>query len=99
MSTGNVAMISENQAGKTEPAFQATVWGFSLANYAWIHHFIHHLSPVGGAGFVLANGSMPTQTSNKGEIRKALIVADLVDFAAKARETSHQNFSFEGRTS
>jgi len=49
------------------------------ANYAWIQHFIHHLSPVGVAGFVLANGSMSTQTSNEGEIRKALIEADLVD--------------------
>jgi len=49
------------------------------ANYAWIQHFIHHLSPVGVAGFVMANGSMSTQTSNEGEIRKALIEADLVD--------------------
>ena len=59
-------------------------WKFGMppvnnANYAWIQHFIHHLSPVGVAGFVLANGSMSTQTSNEGEIRKALIEADLVD--------------------
>lgn len=49
------------------------------ANYAWIQHFLHHLSPVGVAGFVMANGSMSTQTSNEGEIRKAIIEADLVD--------------------
>jgi type I restriction enzyme M protein len=55
------------------------------ANYAWIQHFVHHLSPGGTgtsggvAGFVMANGSMSTQTSNEGEIRKALIEADLVD--------------------
>jgi type I restriction enzyme M protein len=45
------------------------------ANYAWIQHFIHHLSPVGVAGFVMSNGSMSTQTSNEGEIRKSLIEA------------------------
>jgi type I restriction enzyme M protein len=49
------------------------------ANYAWIQHFLHHLSPNGIAGFVMANGSMSTQTSNEGEIRKAIIEADLVD--------------------
>ena len=49
------------------------------ANYAWIQHFIHHLSPTGTAGFVLANGSMSSQSSGEGEIRKNLIEADLVD--------------------
>ncbi len=49
------------------------------ANYAWIQHFIHHLAPNGAAGFVLANGSMSSNTSGEGEIRKALIEADLVD--------------------
>jgi type I restriction enzyme M protein len=49
------------------------------ANYAWIQHFIHHLAPDGVAGFVLANGSMSTQTGGEGEIRKALIEADMVD--------------------
>jgi type I restriction enzyme M protein len=59
-------------------------WKFGMppvnnANYAWIQHFIHHLSPVGLAGFVMANGSMSTQTGSEGDIRKALIEADLVD--------------------
>ena len=49
------------------------------ANYAWVQHFIHHLNPNGMAGFVLANGSMSTNTSNEGNIRKAIIEADLVD--------------------
>jgi len=49
------------------------------ANYAWIQHFIHHLAPNGTAGFVLANGSMSSNTSGEGEIRKALIEADMVD--------------------
>lgn len=49
------------------------------ANYAWIQHFIHHLSPHGTAGFVLANGSMSSNSSGEGEIRKALVEADLVD--------------------
>ncbi len=49
------------------------------ANYAWIQHFIHHLSPHGFAGFVLANGSMSTSTSSEGDIRQAIIEADMID--------------------
>ena len=49
------------------------------ANFAWVQHFIHHLSPAGIAGFVLANGSMSSNTSNEGVIRKNIIEADLVD--------------------
>lgn len=49
------------------------------ANFAWVQHFIHHLAPNGYAGFVLANGSMSSNQSGEGEIRKALIEADLVD--------------------
>lgn len=49
------------------------------ANYAWIQHFIHHLSSTGIAGFVMANSSMSTNTSSEGEIRKNIIEADLVD--------------------
>jgi type I restriction enzyme M protein len=51
----------------------------SNANFAWVQHFIHHLAPTGIAGFVLANGSMSSNQSNEGEIRKAIIEADLVD--------------------
>ena len=49
------------------------------ANYAWIQHFIRHLSTTGVAGFVLANGSMSTSTTSEGEIRKQIIEADMVD--------------------
>ena len=49
------------------------------ANFAWVQHMVHHLAPGGVAGFVLANGSMSTNTSGEGEIRRKLIEADLVD--------------------
>ena len=49
------------------------------ANYGWIQHKIHHLAPRGYAGFVLANGSMSSNTSGEGDIRKAIVEADLVD--------------------
>ena len=49
------------------------------ANYAWVQHFIHHLAPNGFAGFVLANGSMSSNQSGEGEIRQAIVEADLVD--------------------
>ena len=49
------------------------------ANFAWVQHFIHHLSPKGQAGFVLANGSMSSNQSGEGDIRKAILEADLVD--------------------
>ena len=49
------------------------------ANFAWVQHFIWHLAPTGLAGFVLANGSMSSNQSGEGEIRKNLIEADLVD--------------------
>jgi type I restriction enzyme M protein len=49
------------------------------ANFACVQHFIYHLAPTGLAGFVLANGSMSSNQSGEGEIRKAIIEADLVD--------------------
>ena len=49
------------------------------ANYAWILHFLHHLAPHGTAGFVLANGSLTSNSSGEGDIRKAIIEADMVD--------------------
>ena len=59
-------------------------WRFGVppvgnANFAWVQHMIHHLAPHGIAGFVLANGSLSSNTSNEGEIRKNIIEADLVD--------------------
>jgi len=49
------------------------------ANFAWLQHILHHLAPRGTAGVVLANGSMSSQQSGEGEIRKAMIEADVVD--------------------
>jgi len=59
-------------------------WKFGMppvgnANFAWVQHFIYHLAPAGIAGFVLANGSMSSNQSGEGEIRRAIIDADLVD--------------------
>lgn len=77
------------------PPFNISDWGQDLlqddirwkygvpprgnANFAWVQHFIHHLSPTGTAGFVLANGTMSSQSSGEGEIRKKIVEADLVD--------------------
>jgi len=49
------------------------------ANFAWLQHMIYHLSPHGVMACVLANGSLSSQSSGEGEIRKALVDADLVD--------------------
>jgi type I restriction enzyme M protein len=51
----------------------------SNANYAWIQHFIHHLAPDGRAGFVMANGSLTSNTRGEGDIRRRIVEADLVD--------------------
>ena len=49
------------------------------ANFAWVQHIIHHLAPSGFAAFVLSNGSMSSNQSGEGDIRKAIVEADLVD--------------------
>ena len=50
------------------------------ANYAWIQHFIYHMSPTRGmAGFVLAKGSLTSKTNGEGETRKNIIEAGLLD--------------------
>lgn len=59
-------------------------WKFGVpptgnANFAWVQHFIHHLAPTGTAGFVLANGSLSSNQSGEGEIRKKIVEADIVD--------------------
>lgn len=59
-------------------------WAFGAppvgnANYAWLQHIVHHLAPHGFAGVVLANGSMSSQQSFEGDIRKAMIEANVVD--------------------
>jgi type I restriction enzyme M protein len=59
-------------------------WKFGVppagnANYAWLQHIFYHLAPNGMAGVVLANGSMSSNQSGEGEIRKAMLEADAVD--------------------
>jgi type I restriction enzyme M protein len=77
------------------PPFNMSDWGGNLltdnvrwqygvpptgnANYAWLQHIIHHLGVRGRAGVVLSNGSMSSNTSGEGEIRQALVDADLID--------------------
>jgi type I restriction enzyme M protein len=77
------------------PPFNMSDWGGDLlrddvrwrygvpppgnANFAWVQHIAHHLAPAGIAGFVLANGSMSSSQSGEGEIRRAIVEADLVD--------------------
>ncbi len=51
----------------------------SNANFAWVQHFLHHLAPRGSAGFVLANGSLSSNQSGEGEIRKNIVEAGLLD--------------------
>ncbi len=59
-------------------------WAFGTppagnANFAWLQHILHHLSPRGHAGVVLANGSMSSNQSGEGDIRRAMVEADVVD--------------------
>ncbi|MDE8731321.1 N-6 DNA methylase, partial [Desulfovibrio desulfuricans] len=59
-------------------------WKYGLppagnANFAWMLHMIFHLAPRGRIGLVLANGSLSSQSSGEGEIRKKIIEDDLVD--------------------
>ena len=49
------------------------------ANFAWMQHMLYHLSSIGSMALLLANGSMSSQTSNEGEIRKNIIEADLIE--------------------
>lgn len=49
------------------------------ANFAWIQHFIYHLSPSGQAGFVLAKGALTSKTSGEGDIRRTLVEKGLID--------------------
>ena len=59
-------------------------WKFGIppagnANFAWMQHMIHHLSPNGRIGLVLANGALSSQTGGEGIIRQKIVEADLVE--------------------
>jgi len=64
---------------RTDGRWKYGVPPVSNANYAWIQHFLYHLSPKGTAGFVMAKGSLSSKTNGEGEIRKNIIEAGLVD--------------------
>ncbi|GMU65235.1 MAG: type I restriction endonuclease subunit M [Acidobacteriota bacterium] len=64
---------------KDDPRWVYGVPPAGNANFAWVQHFLHHLAPSGIAGFVLANGSMSSNQSGEGEIRRSIVEADLVD--------------------
>jgi type I restriction enzyme M protein len=49
------------------------------ANFAWMQHMLYHLAPQGSMALLLANGSMSSGSGGEGEIRRALIEADLVE--------------------
>lgn len=68
---------SESLAGDPRWAYGTPPQG--NANFAWLQHMIYHLSPKGKMALLLANGSMSSQTSGEGEIRKNIITADLVE--------------------
>jgi type I restriction enzyme M protein len=80
---------------RTNPPFNVSDWGgdrlrddprwkhgtppVGNANFAWIQHMLAHLSPAGTMVTVLANGSLSSQQSGEGEIRRNLLEADLVE--------------------
>ncbi len=64
---------------RDDPRWQYGVPPAGNANYAWLQHFAAKLSPRGVAGIVLANGSLSSQQSGEGEIRRRMLEADLVE--------------------
>ena len=72
------------KAWNTNPEANQGRWKYgeppkNNANYAWLQHIIHHLGPKGRAGVVLANGSLSSQQSGEGEIRRRMVQDDVVD--------------------
>src|SRR3989344_6091411 len=64
---------------KEDPRWQYGVPPSGNANYAWMQHMLYHLAPHGRMGLVLSNGSLSSNQSGEGEIRKCIIENDLVD--------------------
>lgn len=64
---------------RKDPRWKYGVPPTGSANYAWMQHMIYHLSPKGIMGLVLSNGSLSSNTSGEGDIRRSIIDADLVD--------------------
>lgn len=64
---------------KDDPRWEYGIPPEGNANFAWVQHMVHHLSVDGRMGMVLANGSLSSQTGSEGDIRRALVEADLVE--------------------
>jgi type I restriction enzyme M protein len=64
---------------RTDGRWQYGVPPVGNANFAWMQHFIYHLSPSGQAGVVLSKGALTSKSSGEGEIRKAMVEAGLID--------------------
>jgi type I restriction enzyme M protein len=64
---------------RQDPRWEYGVPPVGNANYAWLQHFLYHCAPTGTVGTVLANGSLSSQQSGEGEIRKAMVDDDLVE--------------------
>lgn len=71
--------ISNWQRTTDDPRWVYGVPPAGNANFAWIQHMLHHLAPTGTMATVLANGSLSSQQSGEGDIRRALVEADLVE--------------------
>lgn len=61
-----------------DPRWKYGVPPANNANYAWIQHILSKLAPGGTAGVVMANGSMSSNSNGEGDIRAAIVEADLV---------------------
>lgn len=64
---------------KDDPRWDYGIPPEGNANFAWVQHMIHHLNRTGRMGMVLANGSLSSQSGGEGDIRKAIVEADLVE--------------------
>ena len=64
---------------KDDPRWDYGIPPEGNANFAWMQHMIHHLNANGRMGLVLANGSLSSQTGSEGDIRRAIVEADLVE--------------------
>jgi len=64
------------QGLRNDPRWRYGIPPAGNSNYAWIQHFVYHLGPTGLAAFVMANGSMSSNQSGEGEVRKNLIEAE-----------------------
>ena len=78
----NPPFNNSNWGGETlrdDPRWKFGIPPAGNANFAWFQHFIYHLAPAGIAGFLLSNGSLSSNTSGEGEIRKNIVEADMVE--------------------